>query len=193
MTAMRLGTADHLGWAVAVTATEDHQVVDRRRIELIEPGLPVAPIHHCGGPHQLHRSGEPLRDAELAALVAEVRASALRAASAALDELVAALPAPIVSLSLRTWPASFPADIAVQRRVPYESRADAVMYRQVLADVARNRGWVIHSYDPRTVEAEAVRGLGERTDEVLRGPRATLGPPWGKDHRVAFAATIVAA
>ncbi|EFC78709.1 conserved hypothetical protein, partial [Parafrankia sp. EUN1f] len=117
----------------------------------------------------------------------------VRAASGALDELAAALPAPITSLSLRTWPASFPADIAVQRRVPYESRADAIMYRQVLADVARNRGWAIHFYDPRTVEAEAVRVLGERTDEVLRRPRATLGPPWAKDHRVAFAATIVAA
>ena len=33
--------------------------------------------------------------------------------------------------------------------------------------------------------------LGGRADEVLRGPRATLGPPWAKDHRVALAATIV--
>jgi hypothetical protein len=33
---MRLSIADHFGWAVAVTASEDHEVVDRRRIELIE-------------------------------------------------------------------------------------------------------------------------------------------------------------
>lgn len=190
---MRLGIADHLGWAVVVTARADHQVVDRRRIELIESGLPAAPIHHAGGPHQLHRPGEPLSDTELAALVTEVRAAVVRAASAAVADLAAALPAAISSLSLRTWPAGFPAEIAVQRRVPYESRADAIMYRQVLADEARNRGWAIHLYDPRTVEAEAARRLGERTDEVLRGPRATLGPPWAKDHRVALAATIVAA
>ncbi|MCM3882211.1 hypothetical protein [Frankia sp. R82] len=193
MAAMRLGTADHFGWAVAVTATGDHRVVDRRRIELIEPGLPVAPIHHAGGPHQLHRSGERLSDTELAALVADVRACVVRAASAAFEELAAVLSAPISSLSLRTWPAGFPADIAVQRRVPYESRADAIMYRQVLADVARNRGWAIHLYDPKTVEAEAARLLGKRADEVLRGPRAMLGLPWAKDHRVALAATIVAA
>ena len=43
---MRLGIADHLGWAVAVTASEDHQVVDRRRIELAEPGISAAPIHY---------------------------------------------------------------------------------------------------------------------------------------------------
>ena len=31
-----------------------------------------------------------------------------------------------------------------------------------------------------------------RADEVLHGPRTTLGPPWTKDHRVALAATVVA-
>ena len=72
---MRLGIAHHLGWAVAVTATSDHEVVDRRRIELIEPGLPSAPIHHEGGPHLLHRQGETLDDDALAKLVADVRAS----------------------------------------------------------------------------------------------------------------------
>jgi hypothetical protein len=88
---MRLGIAHHFGWAVAVTAAADHRVADRRRIELVEPGLPAAPIHH--------HEGRRLDDAAMAALVAQVRASALRAASAALDELAAALPAPIVSMS----------------------------------------------------------------------------------------------
>ena len=184
---MRLGIAHHLGWAVAVTASADHEVVDRRRIELIEPGLPAAPIHHEGGPHLLHRSAEPLDDDALAALVADVRASVVRATSAALDELATASPEPIVSMSLRAWPADFPEDIAVQRRVPYESRADSVMYRQVLAELAHDRGWVVHLYDAKDVEAEAARILGERADEVLHGPRATLGPPWSKDHRMALA------
>ena len=121
-----------------------------------------------------------------------MRASAVRATSAALDELATALPEPIVSMSLRAWPADFPEDIAVQRRVPYESRADSVMYRQVLAELARARGWDVHLYDAKDVEAEAVGMLGERADEVLHGPRATLGPPWAKDHRMALAATIVA-
>lgn len=45
---MRLGIADHFGWAVAVTASADHEVVDRRRIELVEPGVTEAPgrLHH---------------------------------------------------------------------------------------------------------------------------------------------------
>jgi hypothetical protein len=188
---VRLGIAHHLGWAVAVTASADHAVVDRRRIELIEPGVPNAPVHHEGGPHLLHRRADPLDDIALAALAAGVRASAIRATSAALDELASALPEPIVSMSLRAWPADFPDDIAVQRQVPYESRADSVMYRQVLAELARDRGWQVQLYDAKDVEAEAARLLGERADEVLRGPRATLGPPWSKDHRIALAATTL--
>jgi hypothetical protein len=181
---MRLGIAHHFGWAVAVTASADHRVVDRRRIELVQPGLPAAPIHH--------RAGKELDDAATAALVAQVRASAARAASAALDELATALPEPIESMSLRGWPPDFPTDIAVLRRVPYVSRADSVMYRQVLAELAHARGWVVDFYDARTVEGEAANLLGERAGEVLRGPRAALGPPWNQDHRMALAAAIMA-
>jgi hypothetical protein len=188
---MRLVIAHHLGWAVVVAASADHKVVDRRRIELIEAGVSTAPIHHQGGAHLLHQPTEPLDDDALAALVADVRVSVVRATSTALDELATALPESIVSLSLRAWPADFPEDIAVQRQVPYESRVDSVMYRQVLAELARERGWDVHRYSAKDVEAEAARILGERADEVLHGPRATLGTPWSKDHRMALAATIV--
>ena len=180
---LRLGIADHFGWAVAVAATSDHAVVDRRRVELVEPGLTAAPIHY---------ESKRLDVAATAALVAEVRASVVRATSAALDEITKALPEPVVSISLRTWPPDFPDDIAVQRRAPYEARADAIMYRQVLAEVARARGWTVHLYDAKKVVDQAVGMLGERADDVLQGPRARLGPPWAKDHRIALAATVVA-
>jgi hypothetical protein len=180
---MRLGIADHLGWAIAVTASADHEVVDRRQLELVEPGISAAPIHY---------ESSRLDVAATAALVARVRASVVRAASAALDELAAALPAPVVSISLRAWPPDFPDDIAVQRRVPYEARADAIMYRQELSEVAQARGWEVHLYDAKAVVGQAAGLLAGRADEVLEGPRATLGPPWTKDHRVALAATIVA-
>jgi hypothetical protein len=188
---MRIGIAHHLGWAIAVTATPDHEVVDRRRIELIEPGLPAAPIHHEGAAFPLHQTGEPLDDAALAALVADVRASARRTTGGALDDIAATLSRPITSLSLRAWPADFPDDIARQRRVPYESRADSVMYLQVLAALAQERNWAVHFFDAKNVEAEATRLLGDRAHDVLHAPRQTLGPPWSKDHRTALAATIV--
>ena len=180
---MRVGIADHLGWAVAVTASSDHAVVDRRRIELVEPGVTPAPFHY-----ESHR----LDVAATAALVADVQASVLRTASAALDDIAAALPEPIASISLRTWPPDFPGDIAVLRRAPYEARADAIMYRQILSELAHTRGWEVHLYDAKAVEGQAIRRLAERADAVLHGPRERLGPPWTKDHRIALAATIVA-
>ena len=123
--------------AIAVAASADHEVVDRGRIELIEPGLPAAPIHY---------EGWRLDVAATVALVAKVRASVVRATSAALDEIAAALPAPVVSISLRAWPPDFPDDITVQRRAPYESRVDAIMYRQVLCELARARDWEVRFY-----------------------------------------------
>ena len=180
---MRLGIADHLGWAVAVTASADHEVVDRRRIELVEPGISPAPIHY---------ESRRLDVAATGALVAKVRASVARATSAALDEIANASPAPVLSISLRAWPLDFPDDIAVQRRAPYEARADAIMYRQELSELASARGWEVHLYDAKAVVGQAVSMLAERADEVLHGPRAALGPPWTKDHRTALAATIVA-
>ena len=174
---VRLGIADHLGWAVAVTASADHEVVDRRRIELIEPGLSQAPIHY---------ESRRLDVSATAALVAQVRASVVRATSAALDEIARALPGPVRSISLRAWPPDFPEDIAVQRRAPYEARADAIMYRQELAELAHARDWEVHLYDAKAVLGQAARTLAGRADEVLHGPRAMLGPPWTKDHRVAL-------
>jgi hypothetical protein len=180
---VRLGIADHLGWAIVVTASADHEVVDRRRIELIEPGLSAAPIHY---------ESRRLDVAATAALVAQVRASVVRATSARFDEIATALPGPVVSISLRAWPLDFPDDIAVQRRAPYEARADAIMYRRVLSELARARDWDVVLYEAKAVVGQAVSMLGKRAEKVLYGPRATIGPPWAKDHRVALAAAIVA-
>ena len=161
-------------------------------MELIEPGLPPAPIHHVGGPHLLHHRGEPFDDDELASLVEAVRSSVTRATSAALDELSNSVPEPIVSMSLRNWPSEFPEDISIQRQVPYESRADPIMYRQVLSELAHVRSWAVHLYDGKDVESLASQRLAERSHDVLHGPRAALGPPWSKDHRMALAAAVLA-
>jgi hypothetical protein len=177
---VRVGLFDHFGWAIAVTADDDHEVVDRRRLQLVEPGVTPAPIHYDAAQHD---------DAALTALLATVRASIRRAASAALDEL----PSGIESISLRTWPADFPTDLATVRTSPWEARADAVMYRQLLAELAEQRGWGVHTYEARSVESQAAVRLGQRADAVLKDVRARLGAPWTKDHQVALAATVLAA
>ena len=42
------------------------------------------------------------------------------------------------------------------------------MYRQVLAELARARGWAVHLYDATDVEGQAVDVLGERAREAPR-------------------------
>ncbi len=189
---LHLGVADHLGWAVVVAASGDAQVADRRRIEMVGAGLPAAPIHHVGGPHAMHRSGEAVSDDDLVALIADVRASAAISIGNELDVLSSDLGRPIATLSIRSWPSDFPDDIATLRRVPYEARADPVMYRTLLAEAGRDRGWTIRTFDATTVEADARQAVGAMDEDVLGRPRAILGPPWTKDHRVALAAAITA-
>jgi hypothetical protein len=188
---VHIGVAHHLGWAVLITANDEFDVADRRRVELVDADLPAAPIHHRGGAHDMLGTSEPLDDSELVALVAQVRESATSLTRSALDDLVTEVGS-IRSISLRDWPDDFPTDIASQRRAPFESQVDSLMYRQVFAELAAERGWVEHRFDASTVEAEAAKILGERAEDVLYGPRKVVGAPWNRDHRAALAAIIVA-
>ncbi|HVW30894.1 MAG TPA: hypothetical protein VHL53_00015 [Acidimicrobiia bacterium] len=66
------------------------------------------------------------------------------------------------------------------------------MYRQILAELAQARGWRVHLFEAKAVIDQAIGLLGDRAGDVLDGPRARLGPPWTRDHRLALAAAIVA-
>jgi hypothetical protein len=174
------GIYDHAGWA-AVVCVEDAAVVDRRRVELIEPGLPCFPYHHGA-------QGLPL--AEGVALVERVRESAERCARRALDEL----PGNIRAIAIRRRPALPPTVAERIQSYHAQTRADGVMYRDEIAAAARARGWLVHEYDAKTVlgQAAKVLGLADITPR-LNTIGKTLGPPWQKDQRLATAAAIVAA
>ena len=163
---MRIGIADHLGWAIAVTASADHEGSGpAAKIRLTEPGISPAPIH----------TSRRLDVAGTATLVAEARASIGRAASAALDELAAALHAPVVSISLRTWPPDFPDDIESTSARPTRPRPT----RSCTAwssPSSHTPGAGTSLYDAKAVVDQAISVLAERADEVLQGPRTTLEP-----------------
>ena len=72
--------------------------------------------------------------------------------------------------------------------------ADWVMYRKALAAAAEARGWAVHWYDAKKVLDAASEALRiEDLDAHFLQLRRSIGPPWGKDHKVAMAAAIVAA
>ena len=82
------------------------------------------------------------------------------------------------------------------RIADYRARnvADWVMYRQALAGAAEARGLAVYWYDARKVfdaASEALR-IADLDAHFLQ-LRRSIGPPWGKDHKIAMAAAIVAA
>ena len=103
------------------------EVIDRRRIELIEPGLPNMPYHHDA-------QGLPAHEAE--ALVARVRRSAVLCARRGLESL----PVGVGAIAIRKRP-PLPPTIA-ERIADYhaQTRADGVMYRDALAEAALAQG-----------------------------------------------------
>jgi len=180
-----IGVADHGGWAVLVTVTGGGTLLDRRRVELVDPGLPKIP-HHS--------EGQALPLDEAVALVERVRGSAERHAKLALAAVAGTVTARILGVALRQCP-ELPPTIA-ERITDYRAQnaADWVMYRQALAAAAEARGWAVHWFDAKKVFARASEAPGiEDLDAHFLHLRRSIGPPWGKDHKLAMAAAIVAA
>jgi hypothetical protein len=180
-----IGVSDHGGWAVLVTVAGDGTLLDRRRVGLVDEDLPKIP-HHSEG------QSLPL-DAAVA-LVERVQVSAERHAKLRLEEVAITLPGRIVGVALRRCP-ELPPTIA-ERIKDYRAQnvSDWVMYRKALAAAAEARGWVVHWHDAKKVFDAASEALRiDDLDAHFLQLRRSIGPPWGKDHKIAMAAAIVAA
>lgn len=165
-----------------VTVSETGTLLDRRRVELVDPGLPKIP-HHC--------EAQAMPIPEAVALVERVRLSAEHHAGLALDAVAATLPGPITAVALRLCP-PLPPTVA-ERIQDYRAsnNADWVMYRQAIARAANARGWTVHWYDARKVFHAAAEALHiADLDAHFRQLRTAIGPPWNNDHKLAMAAAI---
>jgi hypothetical protein len=185
-----LGVADHNGWAVCVTVAASRGVpvvVDRRRIDLIEPHVPTQPYHH-------ETVGMPLAAAET--LVVRVRESVMRTTHARLSELRDELqPFAIVGMTLRHPPLPYlPATVAeAHTSYPVMCRADGMMYHDALTTTARRLGIDVELHDRGDEVAVAADRLGasvEELEQFLQTAGENLGPPWRKEHRFAAASAI---
>ncbi|WP_438000630.1 hypothetical protein WMF26_13215 [Sorangium sp. So ce185] len=195
--AATVGVAEHGSSAVLVTLAPGGELLDRRRVDLTDPGLPTHPHHHEGswavGRYLDSPWARPISLADAVGLVERVRASAVRGARAGLEALAAAVPAPIASIAIRVCPALPPTTeerIADNRA---QTVADSVMYREALAAAAEARGWSVHWYDSERVFREAAATLGlEDVDAFLRAMGRSVGPPWQAKHKLAAAAALAA-
>ena len=166
-----------------VTVARDGCLLDRRRVELVDEGLPKIPHHsEC----------QRLPIDVAVDLVERVRVSAERHALLALDAVTMAVPH-ILGVALRNCP-PLPPTIA-ERIKDYRAQnvADWVMYRKALAAAAEARGWPVYWYDAKKVLGAASEALRvENLDAHFAQVRSSFGAPWTKDHKIAMAAAIAA-
>lgn len=186
-----VGVADHSGWAMLVTvaAIDGHPtVIDRRRVELIEKGLPSQPYHH---------ETTALAETEAEQLVRKVKSSVAASTALALDRLAADLSPhyQVSSVTIRQPPLdNLPPTVADVHRSYYVfCRADAMLYHSAIVSAARDRGWNVLLHRRGEELARAAEALGLSVDDVERfinDLRPTLKSPWTAEHRHAFAAAI---
>ena len=175
-----------------VTVAPGGELLDRRRIDLTDPGLPRRPHHHEGSwavGRYLNTPGA--RALSPAALVERVRECAARGARDGLETLAAAVPVPVASIAIRVCPDLPP---TTEERI-VDSRAqtfaDSVMYREVLATAAEARGWSAYWYDRGRVFRDAAAAVGrEDVDAFLHALGQRIGPPWQAKHKLAAAAAL---
>jgi hypothetical protein len=193
--AATVGVAEHSNSAVLVTVAPGGDILDRRRIDLTERGLPTHPHHHEGswavGRYLNVPGAQALSLAEAVSLVERVRASAARGARESLETLAAAVPVPIASIAIRACPRLPP---TIEERIAdnrAQTFADSVMYREALAMAAEARGWSVHWYDRERVFHDAAVVLGrEDVNAFLHAMGRSIGPPWQATHKLAAAAAL---
>jgi len=195
MTAIQcvVSVAEHAGWAhlVCVAMRGDlPAAIERRRVTLIETGLPRMPYHH---------ESIGMREDEANALIARVRRSIARCTSRALREVVTDLaPAyPVIALAIREPPfPELPDTVAaVRQSYPLQCAADGMMYQLALCRAARDFDLEVDLCRRGEETARAAARLEVHPDDIesfVSGTGRPSGPPWTQEHRRAYAAGIAA-
>ena len=188
-----ISVAEHTGWAhlLCVSLQGGRPVViERRRVTLIEPGLPTQPYEH---------DTRAIREDDAEALVARVRRSIAACTTQALERVVNEL-APachVVALAIRKPP--FPRIPSSVREV-HESyqllcSADGMLYQEAFCRAAKRQGLEVRLYRRGEEIGQAATSVGVQPGEIeefVTRIGRPAGPPWTQDHRRAYAAGIAA-
>jgi hypothetical protein len=189
-----LGLKAHSGWAALVcigSSREGLQVVDRRRIELIEAGEVWAKMPY--------HSAEELKGAQAQSLVKRGVESAHRVAAREMRDTVDRLRErgdDIVACAVLTpdpMPKWSTEDIlSVHFRM---HKAEGVLFPDALCRAAEACEVRLLSVPEKQLDALAAERLGASADKIAKAV-ATLGksagPPWGKDQKTATVAAMIA-
>jgi hypothetical protein len=188
-----IGLKAHSGWAALVAlgfGKEGARIVDRRRIDLFEPGGEwlKAPYH----------AAEELEPSEARRLVERGVKAAHRQAARAMREAAQRIrelghaPVACAVLTGAPMPSWTTAEIlAVHFRM---HKAEGALWRDVLAEGAALAGLQVVSVPEKELPRIASRVLGEPWPAIVaqvESYRAQVGPPWGRDQKDAAVAALV--
>jgi hypothetical protein len=183
--------AEHTGWAhlICVAARDSvPTVVERRRVTLVDPGLPTQPYEH---------DSRALREDEANALIARVRKSIAARTSSTLQRVVREL-APahaVVAIAIRKPPfVDLPGSVAdVWKSHRLLNAADGMLYQLAICHAARQLDLEVQMCRRGEEASRAAQQLGVTPDEIQDFVSRTgrpPGPPWTEEHRRAYAAGI---
>src|ERR1700694_3720115 len=176
-----VSVAEHTGWAHLVcVAAHGHvpAVIERRRVALIDQGLPTMPYEH---------ETTAMREDEANAVIARVRRSIAARTSDALRRVVTELaPAPrAAALAIREPPFADLPDTVTAVRASYRllCAADGMLYQLAICHAARQLKLDVHMWRRGKETARDAQQLcvtpAEIEEFVSRVGRPG-GPPWAQ-------------
>ena len=186
------GLKAHSGWAALIVlgVDDDHfEVIDRRRIELVEEEWAKQPYH----------AAEELEAKEARQVVKRgISAAHLNAKRAIRDSVKRAEKqghrivgcAVLMGASMPDW--TVEQILAVHFRM---HKAEGVLFREALAAAARHAKLKVVEVPDKTLDEFAVQSLGissSKLAERVSSLGKSIGAPWGKDQKEATVAAMIA-
>jgi hypothetical protein len=194
MTSAALGLRAHSGWAVLVAVAPPLHapvVLDRRRIELMDPRVPGFP--------QPYHAAKNLPFAKAKALIDRCEAGARQVARQSLVEALDFLRVKDFTVAscglLLASGRPLPALAQVLQSHALIHTAEGALFREALAEAARHAGLRLITAKERDVAALAAEKLAvapEALTQHVNSLGRALGPPWRQDHKAATLAAWIA-
>lgn len=186
-----IGFKSHSGWAAAVTlgvADGHFRVLDRRRIELVDEGQEWAkqPYHAADGrpreeARRLIKQGRDAANRRAEKRIKEIAARCRRS-----DENIVGCGI-VVPEPMPAWTAD--EILAVHIRM---HKAEGLLFPTALLHAAESQRLNVSAFPEKQIAELAAHQIGEPGVEELLGSGKSIGPPWGKDQKLAALAAAIA-
>jgi hypothetical protein len=181
-----IGLKTHSGWAALVAVgrgEHGYELIDRRRIELVEPGSAWAkqPYHAAEGlpPDEAERTVQRCLESVRRAALVEVQALAKRAEESG-HRIVGV--AALTGSPMPDW--STAQILSVHMRM---HKAEGALFPKIALEAVRSVGLPAVEVAEKTLSTDAGGAAVEALDRLGRA----AGPPWGKDQKSAALAAML--